>query len=430
MLVWSFGLLLLLIFFAIPIGFAIGITSLIMMQGLGLPPSLAITQLFTGLDSFTLMAIPFFILAGDIMGEAGIVTSFVNFANLLVGRLRGGLGHVDIVSCMIISGVSGSGVADCSAIGSMLIPAMKKHGYHMDFAVVVTCCAATVGPIIPPSIPMVVWGVVTSESIGELFLGGVIPGILVGLALMAMNYLVCLKRGYDFRGELARPKGKVTVMAIVETVGALIMPLIIVGGIVFGAFTATEAGVVAVLYGVAFGVFVTKALKFRMIPKILINSATTTALVMLIVGMAMVFSNVLVRLQFQTVVINTIKSMASTPTMVTLLVMAFLLFLGCFIDTTVMVIMLGPTLAKLGNELGYDPIHYGVFILMVMIIGAVTPPVGSMLFVACSIGRLPIEKTLGLLYPFVAVLIAVTLLVLFVPELVLWVPSLFFKTTG
>ena len=425
MLVLLFALLASLIFISYPIAFAIGITCLIVMQFLDLPMSLAVTQTFGGIDSFSLMAIPFFILAGQIMGKAQIIEQIIDFSNVMVGRFRGGLGHVNIVAPMIFSGVSGSGVADASAIGTLLIPSMIKQGYGKDFSVAVTATSATIGPIIPPSIPLVLYGILTRQSIGTLFLGGVIPGLLIGFGLMGMNYLACLKRGYVFKQEKTSLKGAVGVF--VRSLGALFMPIIIIGGITTGLFTATEAGVVAVVYGFLFGILVTRALKMHHIPPVLVDSATTSAMVMYIIAMATIFSNILTRLNFQDIVVNTLLGFTEDPTIAVLLIMAVIILLGCFIDPTAIIVMFSPTLAGVGTQLGYNPIHFGVLMIVVMLTGAVTPPVGSMLFISCSIAKISIEESILILLPFIFVMLFVALLVLFIPETVLWIPSIFLR---
>ncbi len=423
MIIILFVLLASLIFLSYPIAFAIGITSVVVMQFLNLPLSMAITQTFGGIDSFSLMAIPFFILAGQIMGKARIIEQIVDFANALVGRLRGGLGHANIVASMIFAGVSGSGVADASAIGSLLIPSMIKQGYGRDFSVAVTATSATIGPIIPPSIPLVLYGILTRQSIGTLFLGGVIPGLLIGFGLMGMNHICCIRRGYSFKQE--RVSLKRTIIIFFHSIGALIMPVIIIGGITTGVFTATEAGVVAVVYGLFFGIIVTRALKWHHIPKTLINAATTSAMVMYIIAMATIFSNILTRLKFQDLVVTTLLGLTNDPTLAILLIMAVIILLGCFIDPTALIVMFSPTLSGVGNQLGYDPIHFGVLMIVVMLTGAVTPPVGSMLFISCSIAKISIEESITILLPFIAVMVLVALLILFIPQTVLWIPSIF-----
>jgi tripartite ATP-independent transporter DctM subunit len=423
MVILLFAFLAFFIFISFPIAFAIGITTLIVILLLDLPISVAMTHAFGGIDSFTLMAIPFFILAGEIMGKARIVEQIVDFANAVVGRFRGGLGHVNILGSMIFAGISGSGVADASAIGSICIPSMIKQGFGRDFSVAVNATAATIGPVIPPSIPLILYGILTGESIGYLFLGGVVPGVLIGVGLMAANYFVCLRRGYSFKQEKVSLGGIVVTFS--RSIGALMMPFIIIGGIVSGVFTATEAGVIAVVYGFLFGMIITRGLKLHHIPKLLVNSATTSAVVMYIISMAMIFSNLLSRLRFQQLVVTEILKVTKDPMFAVLIIIAFLLFLGLFIDPTAMIILFAPTFAEVGSKLGYHPIHFGVLIIIVMLIGAVTPPVGSMLFVSCSIAKTSVEEVVVVLVPFIMVLISVALLVLFVPQTVLWFPSLF-----
>jgi len=419
-----FALMTFFICVSFPIAFAIGIASLIIMHYLEIPVTAAITHAFGGIDSFSLMAIPFFILAGEIMGQARVVEKIVGFANSLVGGLRGGLGHVNVIGSMIFAGISGSGVADASAIGSITIPSMIKQGYGKDFSVAINACAATIGPIIPPSIPMILWGTLTGTSIGALFLGGVIPGFIIGFGLMGMNHLMCKRRGYDFRQE--HFSFVHACRTFLRSFGALIMPLIIIGGIVFGVFTATEAGVVAVVYGVVFGFLVTHSLKLHHIPTLLISSAAASAVVMYIIAMAMIFSDLLTRLHFQEMILTQILSITASPTLAILLVIAVLLFLGFFIDPTALIIMFAPTLSGLGRQLGYEPIHFGVTMVIVMLIGAVTPPVGSMLYVSMGIARIQLEDCFAILYPFILVLAVAALIVLFLPSTVTWLPSVVF----
>jgi C4-dicarboxylate transporter DctM subunit len=392
---------------------------------MGLPLSLVITKIFGGIDSFTLMAIPFFILAGNIMMEAKITDRIVDFADSLVGRFRGGLGHVNILSSMIFSGIQGSGVADASAIGSIMIPSMVKQGYDKDFAVAVTASAAVMGPIIPPSIAMIMYGYYTELSVGKLFLGGLIPGVLLGLGLMVVNFIVFKHRKYN----LMRTKRSVKEILITgyRSTGALIMPMIIVFGIVFGFFTPTESGIAAAIYGLFYGFLMSKELKWKRLPNVLIDSANTTAIVMIILAMAGIFSNILTRLQFQQVLIDKFVVPIQNPYLATFSIMIILIILGCFIDPSVLIVMFGSTVAAVGHQLGFEPIHYGVLMVIVMLFGAITPPVGSMLYISCSIAGIPLDKSVKVLLPFLTVQVAVMLAVLFIPGLTLWVNQLVFK---
>ncbi|MBE0534632.1 MAG: TRAP transporter large permease [Phycisphaerae bacterium] len=377
---------------------------------------LVVTNVFGGIDSFSLMAIPLFILAGFVMTECNITERLVDLSDAMVGRFRGSLGHVNILSSMFFASIQGSGVATTAAIGPIMIPAMIKQGYGKDYAVAVTASAAVIGPIIPPSIAMIMFSYYTGLSVAKLFLGGLIPGILVGLGLMAVNAVYCRIRGYD---PTPRPHGlKSMLRAFVRSLGGLMIPVIIVAGIAGGKFTPTESGAAAVIYGLAYGL-ISRRFKLRRLPAVLIGAANTTAIVMIVLAVSKVFSNVLVRAKFQSLVVEQITGGIGNAYIATLAIMAVLIFLGSFLDPTVLITMFATTVAAVGASLGFDPVHYAVLMAITMLLGALTPPVGSMLFVSCSIAGLPIERSVRVLLPFFAVLIIVAVLVLFVPQLVL-----------
>jgi len=420
-----FLLLISLIFLGFPIFMAILISSVLIIFALDIPLSLVVIKIFGGIDSFSLMAIPFFILAGNIMMESQITDQIVDFSDALVGRFRGGLGHVNILSSMIFAGIQGSGVADASAIGSVMIPTMIKQGYDPDYAVAITCSSSTIGPIIPPSIAMIMFAYYTELSVGRLFLGGLIPGVIVGAGLMIVNALMFRARGYTFVREKRSIKD--IFITAYRSVGALIMPLIIIFGIVGGIFTPTESGIAAAVYGLFYGLLISKQLKWKNLPKVFIVSAKATASVMIIIAMAGIFSNILTRLQFQQIIINKVILSIPNPYFATLTVMAILIALGLFIDPSVLIVMFASTVSAVGNVLGFDPIHYGVLMVITMLMGAITPPVGSMLFISCSIAGIPLEKSVRILLPFILVLFVVALAVLFVPGLTLWVNQLIFR---
>lgn len=420
----AFLLLIIMICSGFPIYIAVCLSSLLMIFFLDLPLSLVITKIFGGIDSFSLMAIPFFILAGNIMMESRITDRIVDFAEALVGHHRGGFGHVNIVSSMIFSGIQGSGVADASAVGSIMIPSMVKQGYEKDYAVAVTATSAVIGPIIPPSIAMIMYAYYTDLSVGKLFLGGLVPGLLIGFGLMLVNALVFRARGYDFM----RPKHSFRDVLITgyRSVGALIMPLIIIAGIVFGLFTPTESGIAACVYGLFYGFCISREMKLKKLPAVLIDSANMTAVVMIIIAAAGIFSNILTRLHFQQIIIDNLVSPIADPYLATLAIIAILIVLGAFIDPSVLIVMFGSTLAGIGVSLGFDPIHFAILMVITMLFGAVTPPVGSMLYIACSIAKIPLEKSIGVLLPFLSVQLIVILAVLFIPGLSLWLNGLFF----
>jgi len=365
-----------LIFLGLPVFLATLITSLTFLAILEIPFSVAIIKVFGGIDSFCLMAIPFFILAGNIMMESKITEKIVGFSNSIVGQFKGGMGHVNIVSSMLFAGIQGSGAADASAIGSVMIPSMLKQGYDKDYAVAVTASSSTIGPIIP-----------FSTTKFEL-----------------RNFLKTFS----------------------QSIFALIMPLIILFGIVFGVFTPTESGIIASLYGLVYGFCISRELTLKKLPKILIDSATTTAVVMITITMAGVLGNILVRLNFQRRLIQFTVDSIGNPYMASLLIMLFLLILGCFLDPPVLIAMFAAPALAAGRTLGFDPIHFGVFIVITMQIGAITPPVGAFLFICSSIAKIPLEQSVRALMPFFLMILVITIMVLFIPQLSLGLNSIFF----
>ncbi len=406
-----------LIFLGFPIFVSICLVGSVATLAMGDSLILVVTNIFGGIDHFSLMAIPLFILAGFIMGECNITGKIVDLSDSLVGRFRGGLGHVNILSSMFFAGIQGSGVADASAIGTIMIPAMEKQGYDKDYAVAVTATSSAVGPIIPPSIAMIMFAYYTRLSVGKLFLGGLIPGILIGVGLMAVNAILSRRRGYEPTPHRHTPW--MILMTFVRSLPALMVPIIIIVGIVGGIFTPTESGAAAVIYGLVYGL-ASGNLRMSRIPGVLLGAARTTAIVMIILAVSKVFANVMVRAGFQQLVIQYIVETIGNRYAATLVIMALLIFMGLFIDPAVLITMFATTTAAVGAHLGFDPVHFGVLMVITMLLGAITPPVGSMLFVSCSIAKLPIEKSVKVLLPFLAVLFAVAIGILFIPQLVLF----------
>lgn len=405
-----------------PIAFALGIaaaTALLFDDVL--PINSLVTRAFVGVDSFTLLAIPFFIIAGELMNAGGITERIVAFARSLVGHIRGGLAHVSIVSSMFFSGISGSATADASAIGSMIIPAMKKNGFDADYAVAVNASSSAIGPIIPPSIMMVIYGSIANVSIAQLFLGGFVPGIMVGLGLMAVAYYIAVRRNYPApkRSELPPVLGSFR-----DAAWALFMPVIILGGIFTGIFTATEAGVVAVAYAALVGTFVYKTLSFRIVADLLVNAAVTTAAAMFLIAMATSFAWLLAWAGFGSAVLNVLSGISQNPTTALLLILAFILILGLFIEGIPILIIFTPVLLPVILGLGIDPVFFGVILIMSIVIGSVTPPVGILTYISCSIAGITLSQAIRGLLPFCAVLIFVLLLCALFPAIILTVPTL------
>ncbi len=407
-----------------PIFFSLGLSALTLMWNKGmLAPQLVVQRMFAGIDSFPMMAIPFFMLAGALMDTGGISTRLVRFSNYLVGWIQGGLAHVVIVASCFFAGITGSAVADATAIGSTLIPLMKKRGFPVLFSATVVAAAGVVGPIIPPSIPMVIYGAMAGVSIGALFMGGFIPGILIGLGLMAMAYLQAKKHGYP--REAVRPTVKEFLQATISAMGAIFMPLIILGGIFGGVFTATEAAVVATIYAFLMGKFVYKELQWQHLPEILYKAGLNTAMILIIVGVANLVGYIMAVERIPLMVAELFLSITTNKWVMLLLINILLLIVGCFIDGASALIIFTPVLLPLIYKLGIDPIFFGVMITVNLMIGTITPPVGLCLYVACGIADVRLEEISRTIIPFLIIEIAVLFLVTYVPILIMFLPGMF-----
>lgn len=413
-----FGLLVL----GLPIAFALGSAALVtILLSETLPLNAIVTRAFVGVDSFTLLAIPFFIAAGEIMNACGITERIVALARVLVGTIRGGLAHVTIVSNMFFSGISGSATADASALGSMMIPAMQRSGFARDYAVAVSASAASMGPIIPPSIMMVIYGSIANVSIAQLFLAGVVPGVLVGFGLMVVAYLVAIRRGYPSQRRADLPP---FLPALRRASLALLMPIIILGGIFSGVFTATEAGAVATVYAIVVGCCVYRTIRLRDLAQLFINAAITTSAAMLVIAFASAFAWLLAWSGFGATVLQTLLGVSNQPIAVVLLILAFILMLGLFIEGIPVLVIFAPVLLPVILELGIDPIAFGVLLVMAVVIGSVTPPVGILTYICCAIAQAPISEVARGLIPFCGVLVGVLVLMALVPNLMMWLPAL------
>ena len=409
----------------VPIAFVLGLTSFVALLYSGHVPLLLMPkEMFSGTDSFPLLAIPFFMLAGNLMNAGGITRRLVNFCNILLGYVRGGLALVNVVASMFFAGITGAAVADTSALGSILIPAMTEEGYDKDFSAAVTAASSTVGPIIPPSIPMVILGTLGELSVGALFLAGIIPGIMVGLSLLVVAYVISRKRNY--------PKEKVKSVrelfyGLKDALLALLMPAIIMGGILGGIFTPTEAAVVAVVYSFIVSFLVYREMRWKDLPKVLIDSVVTTSIIMLVIANSATFGWILANHQVPQIVAQVFLSISTNKWVILLLINLFLLFLGTFMETTASLIILTPILLPLAVKVGIDPIHFGLVMVLNLVIGLITPPLGVCLFVACGIAKITLEQIAKAILPFLIAVIAVLFIVTYIPELSLWIPRMVIK---
>jgi C4-dicarboxylate transporter DctM subunit len=386
-----------------------------------MPLTLIAQKLFTGLDSFPLLAVPFFVLAGLFMETGGISARLVRFAGVLVGHIRGGLAHVVIVATIFFSGVSGSSAADTAAIGSIMIPSMVKRGYPRPLATAIVAAAGGMGVNIPPCIIMVLYGVAANVSIGYLFAAGFLPGFLSGLSLMIMVYFIAKRQ------DLPR-ETKATLQQMLraawEALPPLLMPVIILGGILTGVFTATESAVIAVVYGVFLSMVIYKELHLRDIPGILVNSAKLTGMVMLVVGMCTTFAWIVTVEQIPQKITGWMLDVSTNPVVFLFFVNILMLVVGMFLDVTPAMITFTPILYPISQRLGIDPIHFGIVMVTNLGVGFVHPPVGSCLNVAAAIGEIPIDKVIRPILPFIAVMVAALLLITYWPSMTLLVPRL------
>lgn len=414
----------LLIGLGVPIAFSLGAASLATFFLLDIPSIVAFQRLAAGMNVFTLMAIPFFVFAGELMARTGIAERLVQVAEAAFGRARGGLGQVDVGASMMFGAVSGSAAASVSAMGSTLMPMMKEKGYDSDYAVNVTVTAAILGILIPPSHNMIIYAAASpvSVSIGYLFLAGVVPGLLAGAALMFAAWRVAVKRGYP-KGEF--PGWRVFVRAFILAFPGLMTALIIVFGILLGVFTPTESSAVAVLYTIVIGALVYRTLGWARFLEAAASAVRTTAMVMMIIATAGMFGWLFAILEGPAMLAGSLSAVSDNPAIIMLMMLIILLILGAFMDMAPLIIIMTPIFLPVAMATGVDPVHFGIVMLLNLGIGLVTPPVGSVLFVGCAVGNAKPEQVIRTIWPFYLALILVMLLVAYVPALSLWLPGQF-----
>lgn len=417
-------LFLLLLFLGLPVVFGLIMAPAALLWANGQEREIALLyrNVYNGMDSFPLMAIPFFMLAGELMNRAGITMRLVEFAQAMIGHLRGGLAHVNIMSSMLFAGLSGSAVADVSALGSMLIPAMEKQGYTRRFAAAVTAASSIIGPIIPPSGIMIIYAYVMNQSVAALFLAGIVPGILIGLSLMVIVWLVADKENLPAATARAswRDRGKASLSAF----WPLLTPVIILGGILGGVFTPTEASAIAVGYSFFIGLFVMRTLKVREIPDVLMRAGMTSAVVLLLVGAAMAFKTVASLAHTPELLAEIILGLSNNPLVLLFLINILLFIVGMFLDAGPAIIILGPILGPIFTSMGVDPIHFAIIMAVNLTVGLLTPPMGLVLFVTSSVSGLRVETIARATLPFLAAEVAVIFLITYFPAICLTVPRL------
>jgi len=405
-----------------PIAFVLGLAGVVALVGSsgGSLLMLVPQQIFSGMNSFVLMAIPFFILAGELMNAAGITKKIVNLSNALVGRMKGGLGHVNIVANIIFATMSGAAVAAVAGLGTILIPSMEESGYDKSYACALTASASVIGPTIPPSIPMVVCASTAGISVAAMFAGGIFPGLLLGGLMMIVNGIISVRRGYQLEGQSYKgTMGEI----IKDGLIALGMPAIIILGILGGIFTATEAAAVAVAYAVIIGKFVFKTLDAKVLWQVFRNAVSKTGVSLLLVSMGGILSWVMASEQVPAKMADVILSIGGSQVVFMLLSIILLLIIGCFMDLTASLIMLTPILLPIAVQLGINPVHYALVMVVALNIGLITPPVGAVLFVTCAVAREKFENIVGEIWPFLLCHAIALAIIAFVPKLTLFIPK-------
>ncbi|MDN7228193.1 TRAP transporter large permease [Planococcus liqunii] len=422
-----FGTLFVCLFIGVPIAFALGVSALTAIYfGTNLPLSIITQKAFTSLDSFPLLAIPFFMLAGVLMGKGGVSKRLLALASSLVGWMTGGLSMVTIVACMFFAAISGSGPATVAAIGGFMIPAMIARKYEGGFASAVAASAGSIGVIIPPSIPFVLYGVIGGVSVGSMFLAGILPGLLIGVALLITAYLISRKRGYKPEaGEASNFEFKEVIRTFWEAKWALLIPVIILGGIYGGIFSPTEAAVVAVVYAIIIGKFVYKELSWEGLYESFRQSIVINATTMIIIGLSVSFAYFMTIEQIPGAISGYLTNLSTNPLVILIAINLLLLVVGMFIDTISALVVLTPILLPIVVAVGVDPIHFGVILVANLAIGFITPPLGVNLFVASSVGGVQFERIAVSVLPFLLAMIICLAIITFVPALSMWLPNLY-----
>jgi len=418
------GFLLLLVIGA-PVAIALAGSSLIYVMLEGVQPHLVVLhRMIGGIDSFPLLAIPFFIMAGSLMNSAGITNRIYDFALALVGWLKGGLGHVNVVGSVIFAGMSGTAVADAGGLGNIEIKAMRDHGYSVDFAVGITGASSTIGPIIPPSLPFVIYGVMANASIGKLFAAGVIPGLVMALTMMIMVTYYAHTRGWHRDAKFSIVNLWTTFK---KAFLPLLTPIILVGGMTTGVFTPTEAAIAATAYAIVLGLGIYRTLSLKKLIKVSLETAETTSIILLIVAGASIFGYLITLTKVTDNVSALVLSITTTPWVVLLLVNIFLLIVGCFMETIASITILVPVLLPLMDKIGVDPVHFGLIMVLNLMIGLLTPPVGMVLYILARVANISFERTTKACLPFLIPLLVSLALVTYWPSMVMFLPNLFYK---
>jgi tripartite ATP-independent transporter DctM subunit len=395
----------------------------ILLQGT-VPDVVIMHRIINGVDSFPLLAIPFFVLAGNLMNTAGITNRIFDFAMALVGWLRGGLGHVNVTASIIFAGMSGTAVADAGGLGTIEIKAMRDRGYSASFAMGITAASSTIGPIIPPSLPLVIYGVMANASIGQLFVAGIIPGLLMAFALMVyvawQAYVTNIPADQQFR---LYALGK----SFINALPALMTPGLIIGGMIFGWFTPTEAAIAACVWALFLGFVIYRSMSWKRFLRVSMDTVETTAIILFIVGAASIFAWVLTQARITEYLAGGLLAISDNPIVILFLINIILLIVGCFLETIAAITILVPVLLPITQQLGIDPVHFGIVMVLNLMIGLLTPPVGMVLYILSRVAKMPLTEAIRAVGPFLVPLLVVLVLITFIPEITLFLPGLIYR---
>ena len=416
------GVMLILMLLGVHIFLAMCLSCFCFVLLFDLPAMILAKSFVTGLGSYDFLALPFYFLAGDLMSGGGISERMVKACQSVIGHIRGGLSHVNIAASMVFSGVSGSSVADASAIGSVLIPAMKKDGFPSGYTAAVTAASAVIGPVIPPSIPLVVYGLIAHVSIGKLFLAGATPGVLMGLYLLIVSFVISRRRNYP---ASKRSSARQMLAAVFSALPAIIMPAIILGGILSGIVTPTEAGVVAVVYGIIVGRFVYKELNLRDLPRIFGNTMVNAATILIIIATTGMFVWIIANMGLGESLVGFFASVSVSKWTLLAILNIFFLLWGCFLDPITAMVIVVPIILPVVQQAGIDLVHFGLVIVLNLMLGAITPPVGILLFLCSSMAEAKIGIVIKEIVPFLLALIVVLVICTYIPAIVMWLPNLY-----
>ncbi|MDF4893324.1 TRAP transporter large permease [Vibrio parahaemolyticus] len=419
-----FAAFFILLFIGLPIAITLALSSMAYLMMMDIPLTVIPQKMYAGMDSFVLLCVPGFILAGNLMNRGNITEQIVNVSNAMVGHIRGGLGLANVAGSMLFGGVSGTAVADTASIGGVMIPGMSKSGYDTPFAAAVTAASSTIGPIVPPSVPMIIVGTLTGISVGQMFLAGAVPGLLLGFGMMITVYILAIKRNYP-KGE--KVSFKQLLIELRRSSWAISLTMLILVGIIGGFFTPTEASIVAAFYALIIGLYVYRGLKWVHVPSVLVATAVTSASLLILVGFANVFGWILTSERIPQMIADAILTLSDNKIVVLLIINLLLLLVGSFMETIAALIILFPTLLGVATSVGVDPVHFGIIAVLNLMIGLSTPPVGVCLFVASSIGGISMEKVAKAIVPFLLCNIIVLMLVTYIPGVSLWLPSMFYR---